>query len=60
MGSFIQIGLMTHSDRVNEAKVTCLPFGGKRFLSGGVADTTEVAYAFGNSHEGVAHVLLVL
>lgn len=30
------------------------------FSPGGVADTTEVAYAFGNAHEGVAHVLLVL
>ena len=25
----------------------------------GVADTTEVTYAFGNSHEGVTHVFLV-
>ena len=26
----------------------------------GVADATEVAYALGDAHEGVAHVLLVL
>lgn len=51
-------------------RTSCL-LGGKKWrllfvdywsgpLLGGIAYTTEVTYALGNAHEGVAHVLLVL